>query len=65
MLVPLARRPVLFALARTLGEAWPGDVPRDVLLARVFGASTPTNPIARGCGSRSGGCAGCCGQSPA
>ena len=38
MLVPLASRPVLFALARTLGEAWPGDVPRDVLLARAFGA---------------------------
>src|SRR5262249_22120760 len=38
MLVPLARRPVLFALARTLGEAWPGDVSRDVLLARAFGA---------------------------
>jgi DNA-binding winged helix-turn-helix (wHTH) protein len=37
-LVPLARRPVLFALARTLGEAWPGDVPRDLLLARAFGA---------------------------
>ena len=29
---------MLFALARTLGEAWPGDVPRDVLLARAFGA---------------------------
>ena len=38
MRVPLARRPVLFALARTLGEAWPGDVPRDVLLIRAFGA---------------------------
>jgi hypothetical protein len=37
-LIPLARRPVLFALARTLGEAWPGDVPRDALLARIFGA---------------------------
>jgi hypothetical protein len=36
--VPLARRPVLFALARALGEAWPGDVPRDMLLARAFGA---------------------------
>ncbi len=36
--VSLARRPVLFALARTLGEAWPGDVPRDTLLARAFGA---------------------------
>jgi DNA-binding winged helix-turn-helix (wHTH) protein len=34
----LARRPVLFALARTLAEAWPGDVARDVLLARAFGA---------------------------
>jgi hypothetical protein len=37
-LVPLARRPVLFALARALGEAWPGDVSRDVLLIRAFGA---------------------------
>jgi hypothetical protein len=36
--VSLARRPVLFGLARALGEAWPGDVPRDVLLARAFGA---------------------------
>ena len=35
--VSLARRPVLFALARTLGEAWPGDVSRDLLLARAFG----------------------------
>jgi hypothetical protein len=37
-LVSLARRPVLFALARALGEAWPGEVPRDLLLARAFGA---------------------------
>lgn len=36
--VSLARRPVLFALARALAEAWPGDVPRGVLLARAFGA---------------------------
>jgi len=36
--VSLARRPVLFALARALGEAWPGDVPRDVLVARAFGS---------------------------
>jgi hypothetical protein len=36
--VSLAKRPVLFALARALGEGWPGDVPRDVLLARAFGA---------------------------
>jgi len=37
-IVSLTTRPVLFALARALGEAWPGDVPRDVLLARAFGA---------------------------
>jgi hypothetical protein len=36
--VSLARRPVLFALARELAEAWPGDVPRDVLVARTFRA---------------------------
>jgi hypothetical protein len=36
--VPLARRPVLFALARALAEAWPGDVPRATLLARAFRA---------------------------
>ncbi|AOK46755.1 DNA-binding protein [Burkholderia sp. MSMB617WGS] len=36
--VSLARRPVLFALARALGEAWPGDVPRDALVARAFRA---------------------------
>jgi hypothetical protein len=36
--IPLAKRPVLFAIARALGEAWPGDVARDVLLARAFGA---------------------------
>ena len=34
--VSLARRPVLFALARTLGEAWPLDVARDALVARAF-----------------------------
>src|SRR5688500_14087192 len=34
--VSLARRPVLFALARALGEAWPADVPRDTLVARAF-----------------------------
>jgi hypothetical protein len=36
--VSLARRPVLFALARALGEAWPADVPRDTLVARAFGS---------------------------
>jgi hypothetical protein len=34
--VSLARRPVLFALARALAEAWPGDVPRGTLVARAF-----------------------------
>ena len=36
--VSLATRPVLFALARALGEAWPGDVSRDTLVARAFGS---------------------------
>jgi hypothetical protein len=36
--VSLATRPVLFALARALGEAWPADVPRDTLVARAFRA---------------------------
>ena len=36
--VPLGRRPVLFALARCLGEAWPNDVSRGTLIARAFGA---------------------------
>jgi hypothetical protein len=35
--VSLARRPVLFAIARALGEAWPGDVSRATLVARAFG----------------------------
>ncbi|MGA3339291.1 MAG: helix-turn-helix domain-containing protein [Methylocella sp.] len=38
MVVSLATRPVLFALARALGEAWPGDVPRSTLVARAFRA---------------------------
>jgi hypothetical protein len=36
--VSLATRPVLFALARALGEAWPEDVPRSTLLAQAFRA---------------------------
>jgi hypothetical protein len=36
--ISLASRPVLFAIARALGEAWPGDASRDGLLARAFGA---------------------------
>ena len=34
--ISLAKRPVLFTLARLLAEAWPADVPRDVLVARAF-----------------------------
>ena len=34
--ISLATRPVLFALARALGEAWPGDAARDALVARAF-----------------------------
>jgi hypothetical protein len=36
--VSLARRPVLFALARALGEAWPEDVSRGTLVTRAFRA---------------------------
>jgi hypothetical protein len=35
-LVSLAKRPVLFALARALGESWPEEAPRDLLIARAF-----------------------------
>ncbi len=37
----LARRPILFALARRLAEAWPGDVERDGLIASVFRTHRP------------------------
>jgi hypothetical protein len=36
--IQLARRPVLFTLARLLAEAWPADVPRETLVARAFRA---------------------------
>ena len=36
--IPLATRPVLFALARTLAEALPGDASRAALLSHAFGA---------------------------
>src|SRR5262249_22578999 len=32
--------PVLFALARALGEAWPGDAARGTLVARAFRGKT-------------------------
>src|SRR5512134_2907584 len=38
---PLARRPVLFALARALAEAWPGDVDRNTLIAHAFRTRRP------------------------
>jgi hypothetical protein len=36
--VHLTTRPVLFALARSLGEAWPGDASRTTLIAHAFGS---------------------------
>ena len=39
--LPLARRPVLFALARALAEAWPGDVDRNGLITRAFRTRRP------------------------
>jgi hypothetical protein len=39
--LPLARRPVLFALARALAEAWPGDIDRNALIARAFRTREP------------------------
>jgi hypothetical protein len=36
--VSLTTRPVLFAIARALAEAWPADVSRDTLIARAFGS---------------------------
>ena len=41
MWLPLARRPILFTLARTLAEAWPGDAARDTLIARAFRLREP------------------------
>ena len=37
----LARRPVLFALAYELAQAWPGDVERDALIAAAFRMREP------------------------
>jgi len=62
--VSLTRRPVLFALVRTLAEVWPEDVPRDVLVARAFGAKRVNESHRRVCGSKSGGCARCFGRWP-
>ena len=42
---PLARRPVLFALARALAEAWPGDVEREALIAYAFNTRHPDETL--------------------
>jgi hypothetical protein len=39
--LPLARRPVLFSLARALAEAWPHGVERDALIAAAFRMRRP------------------------
>ncbi|PMS38810.1 hypothetical protein B0G57_102449 [Trinickia symbiotica] len=39
--IHLARRPVLFAIARALAEAWPEDVPRNALIADAFRTQLP------------------------
>jgi len=41
MWLPLARRPILFALARALAGGWPGDVDRQTLIARAFRVRRP------------------------
>ncbi|MBM0103584.1 helix-turn-helix domain-containing protein [Steroidobacter sp. S1-65] len=39
--VSLATRPILFELACALAEAWPGDAPRNALIARAFRTRHP------------------------
>lgn len=39
--ITLARRPILFALARALGQAWPADVARDALILQAFRTRWP------------------------
>lgn len=39
--LPLASRPILFALARSLAQAWPKDVTRDTLIATAFRMQRP------------------------
>jgi hypothetical protein len=64
--VSLARRPVLFALARALGEAWPGDLSREALVKREHSVqSTPMNRIAHAYAWRLGGFAPSFGRSRA
>jgi hypothetical protein len=37
----LARRPILFALARALAQTWPGDIDREALIASAFHTARP------------------------
>ncbi|RZL35373.1 MAG: helix-turn-helix domain-containing protein [Rubrivivax sp.] len=39
--LPLASRPILFTLLRTLAETWPGDAGRDALIERAFRLRAP------------------------
>ncbi len=39
--LPLARRPLLFVLARALAEAWPGQATREALIAQAFRTRHP------------------------
>ncbi|CAN5190305.1 hypothetical protein BH10PSE17_BH10PSE17_18590 [soil metagenome] len=39
--ITLASRPILFTLAQSLAEAWPGDRARDELIARAFRTRRP------------------------
>ena len=62
--VSLARRPVLFALARALGEAGPADVPGTRSSRAHSDRRSPMNRIVHGCESKSGGFARCFARSP-
>lgn len=39
--LPMAKRPVLFTLARALAEAWPKDIDREALIERAFRTRRP------------------------
>ena len=43
--LPLARRPVLFALLRALAQSWPGDAERIALIAQVFRTRHPDDTL--------------------
>lgn len=43
--LPLARRPVLFALLRALAQCWPADAERNALIAEVFRTRDPDDTL--------------------